>query len=182
MKARFFTPLNFRLGTQAEFKFGLFCSLVGLFLLLFIFSAHASAHNHKAKVASDNNMAALVDISEPWARATFALAKTGAAYFSVTNIGSTTVLIESVSLKPDIAMVAELHHTVMEDEMMRMQELSEGIKINSGETIEFSPGGKHIMIMGLEGPLQKGASIIITLHFEDGSSKDQLFPILDKRN
>jgi copper(I)-binding protein len=75
-----------------------------------------------------------------------------------------------------------LHHTVMENDMMRMQELEDGIRIKAGATVELSPGGMHIMVMGLQKPLNKDDSIEITLHFEDGSQLIQNFPILDKRN
>jgi copper(I)-binding protein len=182
MEQRFFTHLNFCFQTRLESKFDLSFPLIGFILLFFMHSTLANAHNHSAKVDSPNSMAMSINVSEPWARATFALAKTGAAYFSVSNMGNTAVVLESVSLQADIAMTAELHHTMMQNDMMHMQELSEGVKINSGESVDFSPGGKHIMIMGLEGPLQKGKSIVITLHFADGSSKGQVFPILDKRN
>lgn len=180
MKQAFFSSLTDFFHNQAKQNFRLAFSVSMLFLLATMKVSLANAHNHKNDKAF--NMAESVSISESWARATFALAKTGAAYFSVSNSGDKMVVIESVSLSPSFAMMAELHTTVMENDMMQMQELSEGIKIKPGDTVEFSPGGKHIMIMGLEGPLQKGKSIIITLHFEDGSSKEQLFPIVDKRN
>lgn len=177
-----FTYLNFCFQARLASKFNLSFTLYGLILLFFMYSTHANAHNHSTSVDTPDTMATSIEVSEPWARATFALAKTGAAYFSVSNMGKRAVVIDSVSLKADIAMTAELHHTVMQNDMMHMQELSEGVKINTGESVDFSPGGKHIMIMGLEGPLLQGKSIVITFHFADGSSKDQLFPILDKRN
>jgi copper(I)-binding protein len=156
-----------------------------LFIFLLITTMNVSfvnANDHKSTQGQPQNMAESFHISDPWARATFALAKTGAAYFSANNTSDTTVILESVSVTTEIAMTAELHTTVMKDDMMQMQELSEGVQIKSAQAVEFSPGGKHIMIMGLEGPLQKGKSIVITLHFEDGSSIDHVFPILDKRN
>lgn len=155
------------------------CVLAILVLFLFtLLDAKASSHNE----SSDESMASLVSIEEPWARATFALAKTGAAYMSITNNSKTEVVLSSVSVSDNIAMTTELHHTVMEDNMMQMQELEDGIKIKVNATVELSPGGMHIMIMGLTGPLNKGESISIDLHFADGSSLTKVFPILDKRN
>ena len=180
MKRRFCSLLAAFMQNKAKQKLSF---SVTFFLLLTAMNvSFANAHEHKDTKDKPHTMAESVSISDSWARATFALAKTGAAYFSASNTSNSAIVIESVSLAAEIAMTAEFHTTVMKNEMMQMQELSEGVKIKSSETVEFSPGGKHIMIMGLEGPLQKGKSIVITLHFEDGSSKDQLFPIIDKRN
>lgn len=180
MKRGFIYMLEACLQHKAKQKLSF--SFFILLLLNVMNVSFANAHDHKGTKDKPHNMAESVSISESWARATFALAKTGAAYFSASNTSDSVIVIESVSVAAEIAMTAELHTTVMQNDMMQMQELSEGVKIKSGEAVEFSPGGKHIMIMGLEGPLQKGNSIVITLHFEDGSSTDHVFPILDKRN
>jgi copper(I)-binding protein len=142
----------------------------------------ANANMAYSSNTTSKNKANIVQISEPWARATFALAKTGAAYFSISNNGKKAIVLTSVSVSSSIAMMSELHHTSMEDGMMRMQELEDGIKVNAGEEVELSPGGMHVMLMGLAGPLNKGESIDIELHFDDGTSLIQVFPILDKRN
>jgi copper(I)-binding protein len=149
---------------------------------LLILSITVSANNNVHAQNIPLEMATSVSINDAWARATFALAKTGAAYLSVTNSASQTVVLKSVSVEQSIAMIAQLHHTVMENDMMRMQELEDGIRIKAGATVELSPGGMHIMVMGLQKPLNKDDSIEITLHFEDGSQLIQNFPILDKRN
>lgn len=180
MRRRYFSLLE--AFTRNKTKRKLSFSLSILFLFTTMNVSFVNAHDHKSTQGQPQNMAESVNISDSWARATFALAKTGAAYFSANNTSDSTVILESVSVTTEIAMTAELHTTVMKDDMMQMQELSEGVQIKSAQAVEFSPGGKHIMIMGLEGPLQKGKSIVITLHFEDGSSIDQRFPILDKRN
>jgi len=180
MKRKLFFLLETFIQNKAKQKLSFSLSI---FLLLTAMNvSFANAHDHKNTQDQPKTMAESVNISDSWARATFALAKTGAAYFSANNISDSMVTLESVSVATEIAMTAELHTTIMQNDMMQMQELSEGVKIKPGETVEFSPGGEHIMIMGLEGPLQKGNSIVITLHFEDGSSTDQLFPIVDKRN
>ncbi len=151
--------------------------LMALLMLCSSFLTHADEHKD-----ATHNMASALQIEEPWARATFALAKTGAAYFTAINTGETPITITSVSVTENVAMMAELHHTVMQDDMMKMQELKDGVKVNVGERLEFSPGGKHIMLMGLKGPLNKDESVTITLHFEDDSQQTVVFAILDKRN
>lgn len=127
------------------------------------------------------NMAQNIVVSEQWARATFALAKAGAAYMTLQNTGNTQLQLVSASVDKSVAGVVELHHTKMADGMMQMQELSSGVLIAQNETVKFVPGGKHIMLMGLEGPLNAGEELNITLTFADGSQLSQVFPIKDGR-
>ena len=181
MKSLFITHFKFHIGIKRTGDV-LATFMIGLSLLLCLFSQNTLAHNNSATDENTNNMAASASISNQWARATFALAKTGAAYFSISNKGESTLVLVSVSVSPNSAMSAEFHHTIIQNDMMQMQELSDGVKIQSGETLDFSPGGKHIMLMGLTGPLTKGEAIVLRLHFDDGSYIEQTFPVLDKRN
>jgi copper(I)-binding protein len=45
-----------------------------------------------------------------------------------------------------------------------------------GETA-LQPGGLHIMMIDLKGPLKEGDKVAITLNFEDGSSKKIEAPV-----
>lgn len=155
-----------------------FNMLVAFSLLISILIIPASyAHNHNEKSMADK-----VEIEGAWARATFALAKTGAAYFNMTNNSAESVHLKSASVSGDVAMMTEIHHTIMKNDMMQMQELEEGVMIDANQTVSFEPGGKHIMLMGLSGPLNKGESVEITFTFADDSSLTHTFNILDKRN
>jgi hypothetical protein len=165
--------------TQVYFSKFSTMTLVVLSLCL-TFGLHARADEH---AASDLKlMANNVEINDAWARSTFALAKTGALYFSITNNGAQNVQLLSVSVDSSVAMIAELHHTVLEDDMMRMQELEDGINIKTGDTVELLPGGMHVMLMGLTGPLNAGGTVDLELHFSDDSHTQYTFPIQDRRN
>jgi copper(I)-binding protein len=130
---------------------------------------------------NESSMADSVVLSDTWARATFALAKTGAAYMKVQNTSNTDVHLVSASVGEDVASAAELHETQMNDGMMKMQELADGVLISQGESISFVPGGKHIMLMGLTGPLEAEKQVAITLVFSDDSTLTHTFPIKDAR-
>ena len=53
----------------------------------------------------------------------------------------------------------------MEDGIAKMRELS-GIEIKPGQSIEFKPGGDHVMFVSLKHSLTKGDHISGTLVFE----------------
>ena len=118
-----------------------------------------------------------IEVTQPWARATFALAKTGALYFTLTNHSDKPITLLSAQVAKTVASKTEIHHTIMQDGMMKMQELAEGVLVGPGETVHFSPGGKHIMLMGLTGPLEDGEKLQLALEFNDDVSMSIDVPI-----
>lgn len=101
------------------------------------------------------------------ARATFAMATTAAVYLSLMNHSDTAVTLTGVSVAQEIASEAQIHTTVMQDDMMKMRQVTNGIDILPGAMVEFKPGGYHIMLMGLENSLKQGNKFSLTLHFAD---------------
>lgn len=55
-----------------------------------------------------------------------------------------------VSVTADDVMRMEMHETVEEDGMTKMQNLEKAL-IPAGGTVKFEPGGKHLMIWGIGG-------------------------------
>ena len=53
----------------------------------------------------------------------------------------------------------------MEDGISKMRELK-FVEIGPGQTIEFKPGGSHIMFVGVKHPLSEGEHVKGTLIFE----------------
>jgi copper(I)-binding protein len=60
----------------------------------------------------------------------------------------------------------EIHESRMESGMMMMHPLEDGLPLPQGRLVELRPGGNHIMVMGLSGPLETGDSVELTLNFE----------------
>lgn len=73
-----------------------------------------------------------------------------AGYLSLRNEGNEAITITGVS-SPQFGSV-ELHETVDEDGISRMVKLAE-LTIPPGSSVEFAPGGKHLMLMGPRGDL-----------------------------
>jgi copper(I)-binding protein len=90
-----------------------------------------------------------------------------AAYFSIQNSSDTSQTLIGASV--DFASKAEIHNHVLMNDMMSMQQQSE-VVIQPGESIQFSPGGLHIMLFGLKQPLHEGQSVTFSLHTKEGES------------
>lgn len=134
--------------------------VVSALVILMAYSGLSFAHEHKQAKGK-------VTVENAWARATFALAKTGAVYLSIHNQSENKLTLLAVSVDSTVASDAQLHETLMEEEMMQMREVKDGFAIPSGSTLEFLPGGKHIMLMGLEKPLTIGEQFVLSLRFEN---------------
>jgi copper(I)-binding protein len=54
-------------------------------------------------------------------------------------------------------------------DMMRMQQQPE-VVVQPGESVQFAPGGLHIMLFGLKQPLREGQSVTFSLQTKEGES------------
>lgn len=118
---------------------------------------------------------ASITVSEPWARASSAMAAAGAAYMKIENSGSAADAL--IGASSPAAKTVEVHETVaMEGEspaasdgtgggMMGMRPIAR-LEIPAGGTVELKPGSYHIMLIDLNQELKPGDKIEITLTFE----------------
>ena len=94
------------------------------------------------------------------------------AYFSATNTGEETVVLTSAST--EAARAVELHTNVRDGDMMRMRRLSD-VSIAPGETVEFAPGGHHLMVFGVKA---LDEPVTFRLSFADGGSMEVPFRVV----
>ena len=101
-------------------------------------------------------------------------AKAGAAYVTITNHGAAPDRLLSASTPA--ARSSQLHRTVMSGDVMKMEPVDR-LDIPAGDTVEMKPGGLHIMLMGLMGPLKEGDTIEIELSFEKAGDVTVKVPV-----
>lgn len=92
---------------------------------------------------------------------------------------ATTESVALVGASSSVASIVEMHETVVSSGNMQMQEIDGGFDIPAGGTYELSPGGDHIMLMGLERELLPGEQLDLTLVFSDGTELDMMIDIRD---
>jgi copper(I)-binding protein len=103
-------------------------------------------------------------ISQAWSRATPNGAKIGAGYFTIENKG--TAADKLVGVTGDVSPRIEVHEMSMNNGVMKMRAVDGGVTIDPGKTVKLAPGGYHLMIMDLKGPLKQGDKLALTLQFE----------------
>ncbi len=101
-----------------------------------------------------------------------------AGYFKLSNTGDTPrVLVGAASPACGKAM---LHQSKMENGVMKM--VPAGVlTIAPGETLEFAPGGYHIMCMHPAEDIKANAEVPVTLKFKNGDTLDAGFTVLKAR-
>ena len=107
-------------------------------------------------------------IDHPWTRATPAGAEVAAGYAKFTNHGTKPDRLIEVTAEG--AKKVELHQMTMVNDVMTMREVTGGLEIKPGETVELKPGGYHMMMMGLKAPFKQGETIKGTLKFENAGT------------
>ena len=119
--------------------------------------------------------AADIQIKDAWARATPPKGMASAAYMKIENHSNAFDALVSVETKA--AKRAEIHHTTMDDSgMMDMSEVDR-VALDPKSYVVLEPGGFHVMLMGLTGPLQEGQDIALTLQFEKSGTQTVRVPV-----
>ncbi len=128
--------------------------------LVFLLATAAAAHDY---------MVGSLQIGHPYAPSTPSMARTAAAYLSITNKGNSADRLLSAS-SPRAEKV-ELHTHIMDNNIARMREVP-AVDIAPGATVAFQQGGLHIMLIGLTAPLTVGEKVALTLRFERAGPVD----------
>ncbi|MCP4414390.1 MAG: copper chaperone PCu(A)C [Gammaproteobacteria bacterium] len=100
-----------------------------------------------------------------WVRLTPPIAKNSAAYFVFHNSSDKDITVVGASSK--IAKMTMMHDVVMEKSMAKMVHLDK-VKVPAGGQVEFAPGGKHLMFVGLTEKLDAAKDVTVKFTLDSG--------------
>jgi hypothetical protein len=83
------------------------------------------------------------------------------------SAGDTADTLIGVSVDSSVAGMAELHESTMGDDGMMAMSMVPSIPVPANGSVSLEPGGYHVMLMNLAGPLVAGEEFEITLQFEN---------------
>lgn len=112
---------------------------------------------------------AAVTFENAWIRPPAPGQSVAAGYCDIVNQGTETVLI-SRFVGP---LPVELHETTHQDGMARMRALAE-LPIDGNSTVSLRPGGKHLMLFGLDSGLEQ---LTLRAVFDNGEEMDVVFAV-----
>ncbi|MBA4782142.1 MAG: copper chaperone PCu(A)C [Rhizobiales bacterium] len=115
-----------------------------------------------------------VSVSDPWARASILASRPGAAYLTLRSDADDRLLSATTPVADHVMIHASETDA---DSVTRMIHL-DALDLEAGQTVRFAPGGMHLMLMGLAGKLDEGASFWLTLTFEQAGAITVEVPVL----
>ncbi|MCE7980397.1 MAG: copper chaperone PCu(A)C [Caldilinea sp. CFX5] len=133
-------------------------------------------HDEAAPAASSGQMAEAMMVHDVMAPASPLAGGNGAVYFMVMN--NTAQDDRLVAVESAVAAAAELHESVEENNVIRMEPRPDGFEIPAGGSVTLAPGGKHVMLVNLNAPLVEGESFALTLRFEHAPAISVTVPIV----
>lgn len=75
-----------------------------------------------------------------------------------------------IGARTDVARTVELHHSSIEDGIMRMRQV-DAVEVPARGEARLEPGGYHIMLIGLVRGLEVGDRFEVTLEFEKSGAR-----------
>jgi copper(I)-binding protein len=124
-------------------------------LLTLALVASATGCSNRPGAESDLEISS-VYISEP------VMGERAAMYFTVANRGR--VADHLIGVSTPIAGLAEIHRTVTDGGMMRMEPV-ESLRVLPGQELHLAPGGYHVMLLELKEHVGPGDKVDVTLSF-----------------
>ena len=103
-----------------------------------------------------------VVVSDAWVRGTVGAQTATGAFMTLTAPADT----ELVAVATPAAGTAELHEMTMDAGVMKMRPVA-SIPLPAGKPVQLSPGGFHVMLVGLKSPLPTEQPVTLTLTFRD---------------
>ncbi|QAY95803.1 hypothetical protein CWB41_08700 [Methylovirgula ligni] len=113
--------------------------------------------------AEQSTAAGTLTIEGAFTRPTPGGATVAVGYVTIVNTGKTDDRL--VAVTSDLSAGAQIHETKMENGIMEMTELPDGLVIPAGATVAIKPGGYHIMFTDLKRAVKPGDAIHAVLEF-----------------
>ena len=127
--------------------------------------AEHAAHGSHQSVNQSMMPAENVSVSNAYVTALIPGQEVSAGYMTLTNSGDEDAVL--VSFSSSAANMVHLHETTSANGMMSMTAVDE-LVIPAGTSLAMEPGGKHLMIMGVDKQAFAGESIDLQINFAGG--------------
>ena len=114
-------------------------------------------------------------IDQAWVRATPPNAAVAGGFLRINNTGAADDAL--LSADTEAAERVEIHEMKMRGEVMEMRQLTGGLDIPAGKTVELKPGGYHLMLIKPKRPLAEGQSVTLTLRFRKAGERTVSFMV-----
>lgn len=105
-----------------------------------------------------------ISIAHPYSYPTAAPGVPGVGFFTLTNTGKKADRLLAVS--SSAADSVEIHQSRVENGVMQMRAITQGVALPAGKGVVFGSGALHLMLFDLHAPLVVGDQLPLALTFE----------------
>ena len=119
-------------------------------------------------------------LSNFWINETIGNHKITSGYLTIENKNNFDERLESVA--SEISEKTQLHNIVVKNDIMKMENLNNGIVIRAKSKLSLKPGSYHIMFMKLRKPLKITKKYKVTLNFKNAGSVTLEMPVHKNRS
>ena len=116
-------------------------------------------------------------VTDAWIRAPPPGAVTAAAYLTITSAGAADRLVGAAT---PAAGVVEIHTQVVESGSQHMTRVAE-LTLPAGQAVRLTPGGQHLMLIDIKGPMVPGTKVALSLRFAEAGTVEIDVPVVDAR-
>ncbi len=120
-------------------------------------------------------IAGKLEITGTVARATLPNQPVSGGYLTIRNTGNEADRL--VGGSASFAGKVEIHEMAIENDIMKMRQLENGLEIPPGGEVVLQPGGLHIMFMQLKEPMKAGEMRKVRLEFEKAGTVELDFMV-----
>ena len=125
---------------------------------------------------SDSGQNSTIAVEDAWSRATAAKATVGVGFATIKNSADEEDRL--LSARTEIAGETEIHQMTMEDGVMKMRKMADGLPVPAQGEVVLKSGGYHLMLINLKRPLVEGEQFSATLTFERAGPVDVAFKVM----
>ena len=119
-------------------------------------------------------------LSNFWIKETIGNHKMTSGYLTIENKNSVDERL--LSLTSEIAKKNQLHNIIVKNDIMKMENLNNGIVIRAKSKLSLKPGSYHIMFMKLRKPLKITKKYKVILNFKNAGSVTLEMPVRKNRS
>ena len=116
-----------------------------------------------------------IRVTEPWSRATPAVAPVAGGFMTLVNEGDPDERL--LRVESDIARKVEIHEMRHENGVMRMRQLADGLAVPARGKVVLKPSGYHLMFIKPVRALAEGERFDATLVFQRAGKVKVVFEV-----
>lgn len=129
---------------------------------------------HMSTASAQDVTVGSITIHHPWIKQPVPGA-VAAAYATIENTGKEDDVLLKVTV--DGVAMAQIHDMKMQGDVMKMNEMKDGLAIPAGKTVELKPNSFHIMLTNATTKFKAGQEVKGSLTFAKAGAVDVIFDV-----